>query len=207
MLKIWGRVNSSVVQKVLWTAEELGLEYQRIDHGGQYGGNEDPDYLKLNPNGLIPTLEDGEFVLWESGAIMRYLASKYDEGGIYPFDLQTRAIADQWDAWHTTTIRPAMMPLLGAFFTVPDHRFPRQIEKARRECAELWRVVDNNLADRTYMTGDRFNIGDIPVGVHAYRWFNSPIERPSMPNLEAWYRRLCERPAFQRVLMQPITMT
>ena len=164
MLKIWGRVNSSVVQKVLWTAEELALEYERIDHGGQYGGNEDPEYLKINPDGLIPTIQDGEFVLWESGAIMRYLAAKYDKGAIYPKDLQTRAVADQWDAWHSTTMRPGMMPLLG-------------------------------------------NIGDIPIGVLAYRWFNSPIERPGMPNLEAWYRRLCERPAFQKALMQPITMT
>ena len=206
MLKIWGRANSINVQKVLWCADELGLEYQRVDIGGAFGGNDQPSYLRLNPNGRVPTIEDDGFVLWESNSIVRYLAAKYGLGTLCPSGLKARADVERWMDWMTTTLNSAMTTIFwGLIRTAPDRRDMAAIEAARKSAAEGWALLDAHLRERPFVGGDRLTIGDIPVGCAAYRWFNLPIERPAAPHLKAWYGRLATRPAYAKNIM--ITMT
>ena len=206
MLKIWGRANSINVQKVLWCADELGLEYERIDVGGAFGGNDKPEYRRLNPNGLVPTIEDAGFVLWESNTIVRYLAAKHGAGTLSPSDLQARADVERWMDWMLTSAHPPMTTLFwGLIRTPPEKRDGAAIETARKSLCEIWARLDGHLQGRDFVGGKSFSIGDIPIGCAAYRWFNLPIERPNLPHLKAWYERLTTRPPYAKNIM--ITMT
>ena len=206
MLKIWGRTNSINVQKVLWCCGELGLEYERIDAGMQFGVNNTPEYRAMNPNGLVPTINDDGFVLWESHAIVRYLARKHAAGKLWPDDLRVTAEADRWMEWYSTTmwanVRPVFWNLVR---TPPEKRDMALVEDHRKKWAANLEIVEANLATRDYMAGRSFSMGDIPIGVAAYRWFNMSIERPVLPHLERWYKRICERPAFRKHCMLPLT--
>ncbi|MDH4188846.1 MAG: glutathione S-transferase [Betaproteobacteria bacterium] len=205
MPKIWGRTNSVNVKKALWAAEELGLAYERIDAGMQFGLVNTPEYRKLNPNGLIPTLEDNGFVLWESHAIVRYLAAKHGAGTLWPADLRVRADADRWMDW-TYTLGNALRPAFwGLLRTPPEKRDPTEIADSCKKTAELLRIVDDRLAGRAYIAGDSFTMGDIPLGCHVHQWFNVPIERPALANLQAWYQRLCARPAYAKIVNVPLS--
>lgn len=204
MLKIWGRANSINVQKVLWIADEIGIPYERVDIGGPFGGNREPAYLKLNPNGLVPTIEDDGFTLWESNSIVRYLAATRNSP-LLPADPKARAEAERWMDWQLTSL-PGMTTLFwGLVRTPPEKRDPKALEEARVQTAERWQIVDRHLANRSYLTGDGFTVGDIPVGAMAYRWLNLPIERPKLAHLDAWYGRLTKRPPYQRHVMPPMT--
>jgi glutathione S-transferase len=206
VLKILGRNNSSNVQKVMWCTGELGLKVDRADIGGPFGKNKDPEYLALNPNGLVPTMDDDGFILWESNAIVRYLAAKHGTGTLWPTDLRQRADADRWMDWQTTTVAPAITPMfLGLIRTPPEKRDPAAIEASRVKTGEALKILDALLAKRAYVGGDTLSMGDIPLGIMVYRWFNFPIERPEMKNLRAWYDRLTQRPAFRQHVMIPIT--
>ncbi len=206
MLKIWGRKNSINVQKVLWCCEELELDYERVDVGGPFGGNREPEYLAMNPNGLVPTISDVGFVLWESNAIVRYLAAKHGMGTLYPDNLAVRAEADKWMDWQMGTVWARFRPVfLGLVRTPPEERDVEGIEAGRRATEETMRILDAHLADHDYVAGSSFTMGDIPLGATAYRWLNLEIERPPLPGLEAWYGRLCERPAFRKSVMLPIS--
>ena len=202
MLRIWGRSNSINVQKVLWCCEELDIRYQRVDVGGPFGGNREPEYLRLNPNGLVPTISDGGFVLWESNAIVRYLAARHGMGTLCPEDLAERADADRWMDWQMGTLwgnfRPAFVGLIR---TLPEKRDRADIATAISKTSENLAMLDAHLAARDYVTGPAFTMADIPLGVTAYRWFNLEIERPPMPNLEAWYERLCARSPYKATVM------
>jgi glutathione S-transferase len=201
MLKIWGRTNSVNVKKVLWAAEELGLEYQRIDAGLQFGVNKTPEYLKMNPTGLVPTIEDDGFVLWESHSIVRYLAAKHGAGKLWPTDLRRRADAERWMDWTYTFQRELQRPLFWALVrTPPEKRDPEAIEAARKTCAELLRIPERYLGERAFLAGDELTIGDIPLGCHVQLWMRLPIERPPLPCLTAWFARLCERPAYRKIV-------
>lgn len=205
MLKIWGRKDSSNVQKVLWCCDELGIRYERVELGGKFGGNRDPEYLRLNPNGLVPTIEDGDFVLWESNAIVRYLAEKYGGGSLLPLSPEGRANACRWMDWQLTTINPAMVPLFWGLVRTPEEkREPRAIAEALEKASWAWSLLDRYLEGRRYVDESGFSIGDIPLGVWAHRWFHLPIERPPLPNLRAWYERLCERPSYRVHVMLPL---
>jgi glutathione S-transferase len=201
VLKIWGRTNSVNVKKVLWAAEELGLKYERIDAGLQFGVNKTPAYLKMNPTGLVPTIEDDGFVLWESHSIVRYLAAKHGAGELWPTDLRQRAEAERWMDWtysfQKEFQRPIFWPLVR---TPPEKRDLSAIEAARKICAELLQIPERYLGDRPYLGGSRLTIADIPLGCHVQLWMRLPLERPAQPNLKAWFERLCERPAFRRVV-------
>jgi glutathione S-transferase len=201
VLKIWGRTNSVNVKKVLWAAEELGLKYERVDAGLQFGVNKTPAYLKMNPTGLVPTIEDDGFVLWESHSIVRYLAAKHGAGELWPTDLRQRAEAERWMDWTYTFQkefqRPIFWPLVR---TPPEKRDLSAIEAARKICAELLQIPERYLGDRPYLGGSRLTIADIPLGCHVQLWMRLPLERPAQPNLKAWFERLCERPAFRRVV-------
>jgi glutathione S-transferase len=206
VLRIWGRSNSINVQKVLWCCGELGIDYERIDVGGPFGGNREPEYLRLNPNGLVPTISDGGFVLWESNAIVRYLAAKHGMGTLCPEDLAQRADADRWMDWQLGTLwanlRPAFIALVR---TPPEDRDPAQIAASIGKTSGTWTMLDAHLAPRDYVTGPAFTMADIPLGVTAYRWFSLNIARPPMPNLEAWYERLCARSFYRANVMLPLS--
>lgn len=200
MLKIWGRSNSVNVKKALWCIEELGLKYERVDAGLQYGVVNTPEYRALNPNGLVPTIEDHGFVLWESNAIVRYLAAKHGAGRLWPLDLKQRADADRWMDW-AFTFQAAFRPVFwGLVRTPPDQRDPRAIEEGRGKAAELLGHLDAALASRKYVAGDAFTMGDIPIGCHVHLWLRLPIERPQHPHLQAWFARLLERAPYRKVV-------
>jgi len=206
MLKIWGRTNSVNVKKVLWAAEELGLPYQRIDAGLQYGVNDTPEYRRMNPTGLVPTIDDDGFVLWESHAIVRYLAAKHGPGTLCPSDLRQRADAERWMDWtHSFSRefqRPVFWPLVR---TPPEQRDLKAIAAAREKCATLLAIPDSVLSQRRYLAGEDFTMGDIPLGCHVQLWMRLPLERPAHRHLQAWFERLCERPAFRKIVDIPLS--
>lgn len=206
MLTIWGRNNSINVQKVTWCADELKLKYQRIDAGMEYGVVNTPQYRALNPNGLVPTIEDGGVVVWESNAIVRYLCAKYGAGSLWPEDPAARAQCDKWMDWQMSSVWPKLRPVFwGLIRTAPDKRDMAAIEEARKASADLFGILDAVLADREFVAGKHFTMGDIPLGVMAQRWFNLPIERAKQPHLEAWYQRLVKRAAFKTNVDKPLT--
>ena len=206
MLKIWGRTNSNNVKKALWVAEEVGVPYENIPAGGAFGIVSDPAYRTMNPNGLVPTLEDGDLVLWESNTIVRYLASQYGRSTLWIDDAAARAKAEKWMDWTTSTLA---IPFRDVFWNVvrlaPDKQDHTALEKGRHNCCGLFSIVDAALASQPYLSGDKFGIGDIPLGCFAYAWFEMTIERPDLPHLAAWYARLQERPAYQKAVMIPLT--
>ena len=164
MLKILGRDTSSNVMKVLWACAELGLDFEREDIGGKHGGNDTPDFLAMNPNGLVPVIIDDGFVNWESNACVRYLAAKHDPGGLYPDDLQVRAVAERWMDWQVTTVSPAMIPVFrGMIRTAPEDRDMAAIEAGRAALSAKMAIVNDALADNAFMAGDVFTMGDIPA--------------------------------------------
>jgi len=206
MIKIWGRTDSSNVQKVLWCMGELGLPFDRQDWGGKFGGNKDHDYLAMNPNGLVPTMKDGDFILWESNSIMRYLNAKHGGGRLLPATPEGMANANRWMDWQLSVLNPSIVPLFWNLIRTPEEkRDPKIVQNALDKTRAAWQMVENQLAQRAFVAGENLSLGDIPLGVWAYRWFNLPIERPRLPNLENWYERLKERKPYQTHIMIPMT--
>ncbi|HUH93244.1 MAG TPA: glutathione S-transferase family protein [Casimicrobiaceae bacterium] len=198
MLKILGRKTSSNVQKVLWCCGEIGLAFERSDVGGPFGGNQTPEYLALNPNGLVPTIDDDGFVLWESNTIVRYLAARHASGSLWPTDIRRRADADRWMDWQQTTLGPPMGVLFRALLRSPaDAVEPAELESAKRRAASAFSILDVQLGRSRFVAGPDLTMGDIALGFAPHRWFILPIERPSLPRVERWYRELCERPAYR----------
>ena len=184
----------------------MDVPYHRVDVGGPFGGNREPEYLRLNPSGLVPTISDGGFVLWESNAIVRYLAAKYGLGTLCPEDLAERADADRWMDWQMGTLWANFRPaFIGLVRTPPEKRNRALIAKAISKTAETLTVLDAHLVGRDYVTGLSLTMADIPLGATAYRWFSLDIERPPMPNLEAWYERLCARAPYRANVMLPLS--
>lgn len=205
MLKIWGRKNSSNVRKALWCAEELGLDYGAIDAGGAFGVVDTPQYRAMNPNGRVPVIEDGDFVLWESNTIVRYLCAK-QASDFYPSDLQARANAEKWMDWTTSTLAdPFKAVFWGIVRTPADQQNWDSINAGRQACIDALQTVEQALAEQPYLSGQAFGMGDIPLGCFIYAWFEMPIERPAMPHLEAWYQRLQQRPAYRKAVMTALT--
>ncbi|HEY7221325.1 MAG TPA: glutathione S-transferase family protein [Candidatus Binatia bacterium] len=206
MIKIWGRPDSSNVQKVLWCCGELGIEFERQDWGGKFGGNKDDAYLAMNPNGLVPTLKDGEFVLWESNSIMRYLSAKYGQGRLMPARPQEMANANRWMDWQLSTFNSAIVPLFWGLIRTPEEkRDAKGMQAALEKTSRAWEIVERQLSKTAYLGGGEFSLGDIPLGVWAYRWFNLPIERPTFPKIDNWYERLKQRAPYQTHIMIPMT--
>jgi glutathione S-transferase len=206
MLVIWGRNNSVNVQKVLWCCEEMALGYEPIEAGGTFGVVNTPQYRTLNPNSLVPTIDDDGFVLWESNAIVRYLAAKHAAGSLWPEDLKARADADRWMDWKHTTFWPAIRTLfLGLMRTAPDKRDPRALEESRLKTAEVLGILDAHLKTREYLAGDAFTMGEIPLGCGIWRWMALPIERPALPNVQRWFDTLARRPAYKKTVMLPLS--
>jgi glutathione S-transferase len=206
MLRIWGRLSSINVQKVVWCADELGLAYERIDAGGAFGVNHTPEYLKLNPNALVPTIEEDGFVLWESNAIVRYLAAGAASAGLWPEAPRERADVDRWMEWQSTGYTPAMWAAFWQLVRTPaEKRDAAAIEASRAKSERLSAILDAQLASRRFLTGDRFRACDLVVGCAAHRWLHLPLTRERRPHLERWYAEIRSRPGARQVVSQPLT--
>jgi glutathione S-transferase len=207
-LKIWGRANSVNVQKVLWCLGELDLTYERIDAGMAFGRNRDPDYLAMNPNGRVPTLVDGDFVLWESNSVMRYLVLTYAPGSpIYPAAPRRRAGVDRWLDWTLSTLQPVDRPVFWALVRTPvAQRDMVAIQKDVDAEAEVWRIADAQLKTRRFIDGDDFTIADIALGAYARRWFGvEGVTKPKLEHLERWFAQFAGRPAFAQYIAPPMS--
>lgn len=206
MLRILGRLSSVNVQKVVWCADELGLEYERVDVGGKFGGNDAPEYLAKNPNGLVPTIEEDDFVLYESNAIVRYLAARHGTGEFWPQDLRARAGVDRWMEWQSANYTPAMWTAFWHLIRLPaEKRDAAGIEASRVKSEKLSGILDAQLATRRFVAGDTFTAADIVVGCAAHRWLNLPVARESRPNLERWYAQMKARPGSRQVTSQALS--
>jgi glutathione S-transferase len=207
-LTIWGRANSVNVQKVLWCAEELGLTWRRIDAGMAFGRNTEPEYLAMNPNGRVPTLVDGDFVLWESNSIMRYFALRYGDGSpLYPAAAAARAAVDRWLDWTLSTLQPVDRPVFWALVrTPPEQRNMAAIQKDVDAEAAVWRIPDARLATRKFIEGDQFTLADIALGAYARRWFGvEGVSKPRLPHLERWFAEFSDRPGFRKFIAPPMS--
>jgi glutathione S-transferase len=205
MLKIWGRATSSNVQKVLWACTELDLEFERLDWGGKYGGNNDPAYRAMNPNGLVPTVLDGELILWESNSILRYLCGKYNGARLLPVEPGARSLIERWMDWQLSRLNTPMAAMLWGYFrTPPEKRDAAALAKHREDSLALWRVIEEQqLGRHDYVAGKDFSLADIVIGIWLHRWYHYPIERPDLPQLKAYYDRIAKRPGFVTHISAP----
>ena len=207
MLEVWGRKNSYNVQKVLWCCEELEISYRRYDAGGLFGGTDEDEYLARNPTGLVPTIADGDLILWESNTIVRYLSARYGAGSLWPEDPAERALADKWMDYQIGTLFPAFRDaLIGMIRTAPEQRVPEKIEASARATADALAVLDAHLEGNEYVAGPSLTMGDIALGSIVYRWLELDIDRPDLPALRAWRERLAGRPAYQKIVMVSFAM-
>jgi glutathione S-transferase len=201
MLKIWGRMSSSNVQKVVWCAHELGIAFQRIEAGGKFGLVDTPEYRAMNPNGLIPVIEDDGFVLWESNAIVRYLSAKHGAGSLWPTELHARASSDRWMDWHTTELNPMVGNVFKQLIrTEPGNRNEALIESSRLGGEKRLAMLDAHLVSHEFVAGATFTMGDIPLGVAIARWSKLPIEREVHPLVARWFALIEKRPAADEVM-------
>lgn len=204
MLRIWGRRNSINVQKVMWAVGELKLPHERIDAGGPFGGLDTEEFGRLNPNRRVPVIDDGGSVVWESHAIVRYLAGRYGAGSLAPEDPALRAQSDMWTDWTLADLQPAFMGVFWNFYRTPEaQRNWPMIRQGIARSTILFRLLDKHLEDRNFLAGDTLTLGDIPAGAQLFRYFTLQIDRPALPNVEAWYARLQEREAYRTHVMVP----
>ncbi|MCY1167061.1 Glutathione S-transferase GstB [compost metagenome] len=233
-LHIWGRMSSVNVKKVVWTAQELGLDFQRTEAGGMFGVVKTPGYMELNPNSLVPVIDDDGYVLWESNVIVRYLCAKYDTptlaasraalppegarlawggparrpspGPLYPTDLRERFDAERWMEWQQTAVNPASRPGFWQLIRTPaGQRDMAQVAESNAAVESLMATLDAHLAGRSFMVGERFTMADIPLACEVQRWFGLPQTRQSRPNIERWYANISARQTSKGVLDLPLS--
>ena len=205
MLTIWGRKSSFNLQKVMWLIGELQLVHRHIEVGGQFGGLDTPEFRAMNPHGKVPVIEDDGVVVWESHAILRYLAARHGGGPFWRDDPAERSLSDRWMDWSHTTLQPDFLTgVFWGFYRTPEaQRDLPAIKNKVALCARHFTLLDRHLADRAFMLGDALTLADIPIGTNLYRYFNLAIDRPSVPNVEAWYARLQARGAYRAHVMVP----
>jgi len=205
MLTIWGRKSSFNLQKVMWLVGELQLAHRHIEAGGQFGGLDTPEFRAMNPHGKVPVIEDDGVVVWESHAILRYLAARYARGSFWQDDPAERSLSDRWMDWSQTTLQPDFLSgVFWGFYRTPQaQRDLAAIKNKVALCSRHFALLDRHLADRAFMLGDALTLADIPIATNLYRYFNLDIDRPSVPNVEAWYRRLQDRGAYRQHVMVP----
>ncbi len=208
MITLWGRNNSTNVKKVLWVLEELELPFEQIQAGLQHGVNNTPEYKAMNPNGLVPLLKDDAFetLLWESNTIIRYLAAQYGKGTLWIEAPAKRAQAEKWMDWANSTLSPAHRVILMGYVRTPEaERDAAAIEAGMQACEKLFALLDETLAKQAHFSGEAFGLGDIAVAPFVYNLWNVGLTWQPRPHLERWYQHLAERPAFQKVVMIPVT--
>ncbi len=202
MLTIYGRSSSINVQKVMWTVGELGVAHRRVDLGGRFGGLDAPDYLAKNPHRRVPTLEEDGTVVWESNAIMRYLAARHGAGTLWDADPGRRAQHDQWMDWLQTTLAPGFYGLFWAKVrTPPEQQDAAEIARLEQRCGDLYGLLERQLGDKAFLVEERLGLADLALGTTLFRYFTMEIVRPALPRLESWYGRLQERPAYRSYAM------
>jgi len=201
MLTIWGRMISINVKKVVWTAQELGLDFERREAGGVFGVVTTPDYLRMNPNAKVPVLEDDGFTVWESNVIVRYLCAKHSPASLYPAELRQRFDAERWMEWQQTTLNPASQPGFWQLVRTPaDQRDAQLIAASNAKVEPLMAMLDAHLSQREFMAGAHFSMADIPLGCEVHRWFGLPQQNTARPHVSRWFERLCARRASHGVL-------
>ncbi len=217
MLTIWGRPTSARTQKVLWALAETGIEFEMIlasgtmgpngsvDKGNEpYGVVDTPEYLAMNPNGTVPTIKDGDFTLWESNSVIQYLAMKYAPEPLFGDDLETFASASRWMDWEGNMFLPHQHTLVMHLVRLPpEERDPAQVEGARQALLRPLKIIDSQLAKTSFISGERFTMGDIPIGIRVHRWFLFDLETPDFPNLTRWYEVIRQRPGFLEHIADP----
>jgi glutathione S-transferase len=207
MLKIWGRATSSNVQKLLWFCAEVGIPYQRIDAGLAFGITKTPEYLAMNPNGLVPSIEDDGLILWESNTILRYLANKHQQFTWYSQDLKQRAIVEKWMDWSNSSLTTVITPIMWQLFRTPiEQRDQRLLLSSAEKSTQMINILEGHFAKLRFAAGDAPTLADIPMAIQAYRWSIMPWEQlnyqaPERPNVRAWLDRLAERPVFRDTVM------
>ncbi|MDP6953575.1 MAG: glutathione S-transferase family protein [Alphaproteobacteria bacterium] len=197
MLRVWGRRNSSNVQKVLWFCDEAALTFEHEEIGGDFGRTTDADMLARNPNARVPTIEDDGFVLWESNAILRYLGARYASGSMWPTDARARADADRWMDWQQSTVVVPLTTIFWGRVRTPEAYTEAQIAEAEAAAVPIWQILDARLVGREWIMGDSFTVADIPLAILAWRWFSLAKAPPAMAALDAWFARIRARPAFE----------
>jgi glutathione S-transferase len=206
MLRIWGRLSSINVRKVVLAARWLEIPFERIDAGHEFGIVKTPEYLARNPNGLVPLIEDDGLTLWESNVIVRYLCAKHSPGQLYPLELAARFDAERWMDWQQTTFNPAGR---GAFVqlmrTPPEKRSNEMVTKSVAATQPLLDVLDAHLSRQAFMAGHAFTMADIPIACEIHRWHGLPLQRPDRPHLEHWYQGILAHPASRGVLDLPLS--
>ncbi len=205
MPTIWGRRNSFNVQKVLWLADELGLAYEHVPAGGGFGGLDDADFRARNPHGRVPVIDDDGTVVWESHAILRYLAARHGGERWWPADPAARSLQDRWMDWSQASLQPDFLNgvFWGFYRTPPAQRDQPRVEAAIARCAGYFRLLDQVLAEQPWLGGETIGLADIPAGTALYRYFELEIDRPAVPNVIAWYERLQARPGYRANVMVP----
>lgn len=205
MLTIWGRRSSFNLQKVMWLVGELQLEHRHIELGGQFGGLDSPEFLAMNPHGRVPVINDNGTLVWELHAILRYLAARHGGKSFWSDDPAERSFSDRWMDWSETTLQPDFLQgVFWGFYRTPEpQRDLRAIKRRVDLCARHVSLLDRHLTDRAFMLGDALTLADIPIATNLYRYFNLEIDRPSVPNVEAWYARLQQRSAYRQHVMVP----
>jgi glutathione S-transferase len=205
MLKIWGRLSSINVRKVVLAAQELGLPFERVDAGGDFGVVRTPDYLAKNPNALVPVIEDDQVQLWESNVIVRYLCARHSPDELYPLDLAQRFEAERWMDWQQTTLNPAGRPAFVQWIrTPPDRRDAQAIAASVAAAEPLIGVLDQHLARHAFVAGDRLTMADLPLACEVHRWIGLPRPRTERAHLDRWYDKMRARPSARGVLDQPL---
>jgi len=206
MITVWGRTNSINVQKVMWAIGELGLECQRVEAGGQFGGLDTPEYGAMNPNRKIPVIDDGGTVLWESNACVRYLAARYGQGFLWPEEPGVRARSDMWMDWVSTTVIPDMTVAFWGLIRTPEaQRDHHAIRVAMDNLGRTFSILEGHLAGQHYVVDDSLSMGDVVVGAACHRYLSLPMERPVLGHVKAYYERLGHRPAFREQVMLPLS--
>jgi glutathione S-transferase len=201
MLKIWGRISSINVRKVVLIAQELGVPFERIDAGGAFGVVKTPEFLARNPNGLIPLLEDDQVELWESNAIVRYLCARHAPDALYPLALPARFDAERWMDWQQTTLNPAGRVAFMQWIRTPaERRDPDAIARSVAATEALFALLDHQLSTRPFIAGDRLTMADLPIACEVHRWINLPRPRTARPHLDRWYDGMLARPSSRGVL-------
>jgi glutathione S-transferase len=204
LLRVWGRRSAFNVQKVMWLVGELELDHEHIDAGGVFGGLDAPTFLRMNPHGRVPVIDDGGTIVWESHTILRYLAARHGRERFWADDPGERSASDRWMDWSLATLQPAFMDLFWAFFRTPEEeRDWPFIGRALERCNALYALLDRELAGRPYLAGEQMTLADVPAGTSLFRFFALELERPAFPNVEAWHRRLQSRSGYREHVMRP----
>jgi glutathione S-transferase len=206
VIRLWGRLSSINVRKVVFTLQLLGLPFERIDAGGPHGHVATPAFRARNPNGLVPLLEDEDgWTLWESNAIVRYLAERHGDGRLLPRELRARHDAERWMDWQQTTLNPAGRDAFLQLVRMPAaQREPARIAASAAATEPLWDLLDAQLATRPWLAGDQLTVADIPAACERHRWRGLPLPHPARPHLDAWYDRILALPAARGVLDLPL---